>query len=77
MPVKEASSHRSHTGCVQLDSHETDPIAADSTPYRSTRYSNFTPLEASIVFHFAGMGLGDTRLAWKDFGQLFSSTCES
>jgi solute carrier family 25 aspartate/glutamate transporter 12/13 len=43
---------------------------------RSTRYSNFTPLEASIVFHFAGMGLGDTRLAYKDFGQLIAPTWE-
>jgi len=41
-----------------------------------TRYSNFTPLEASIVFHFAGMGMGDSRLAWKDFGQLFAPTWE-
>ncbi|CAD6587414.1 MAG: mitochondrial aspartate-glutamate transporter agc1 [Cyphobasidiales sp. Tagirdzhanova-0007] len=43
---------------------------------QSTRYSNFTPLEASIIFHFAGMGLGDTRLAYKDFGQLIAPTWE-
>jgi solute carrier family 25 aspartate/glutamate transporter 12/13 len=43
---------------------------------QSTRYSNFTPLEASIIFHFAGMGLGDTRLAWNDFRQLISPTWE-
>lgn len=44
--------------------------------YRSTRYINFTPLEAGIIFHFAGMGMGDTRLAWKDFEQLIAPTWE-
>ncbi|KAK9900131.1 mitochondrial carrier [Cystobasidium minutum MCA 4210] len=43
---------------------------------QSTRYINFTPLEAGIIFHFAGMGMGDTRLAWKDFEQLIAPTWE-
>lgn len=35
-----------------------------------SRYSLFTPMEASIIFHFAGRGDGDKRLALVDFGQL-------
>lgn len=36
----------------------------------STRYSLFTPMEASIIFHFAGRGNGSQRLALVDFRQL-------
>ncbi|OSD06211.1 mitochondrial carrier [Trametes coccinea BRFM310] len=36
----------------------------------STRYSLFTPMEASIIFHFAGRGNPTQRLALVDFGQL-------
>jgi len=36
----------------------------------SSRYSLFTPMEASIVFHFAGRGSGTQRLALLDFAQL-------
>ncbi|CDO73098.1 hypothetical protein BN946_scf185007.g152 [Trametes cinnabarina] len=36
----------------------------------STRYSLFTPMEASIIFHFAGRGNPMQRLALVDFGQL-------
>jgi hypothetical protein len=36
----------------------------------STRYSLFTPMEASIIFHFAGRGNGAQRLALVDFAQL-------
>lgn len=35
-----------------------------------SRYSLFTPMEASIIFHFAGRGNGDKRLALVDFAQL-------
>lgn len=35
-----------------------------------SRYSLFTPMEASIIFHFAGRGSGDKRLALVDFAQL-------
>jgi hypothetical protein len=35
-----------------------------------SRYSLFTPMEASIIFHFAGRGNGDNRLALVDFVQL-------
>ena len=35
-----------------------------------SRYSLFTPMEASIVFHFAGRGRGNQRLSLLDFGQL-------
>jgi solute carrier family 25 aspartate/glutamate transporter 12/13 len=36
----------------------------------SSRYSLFTPMEASIVFHFAGRGIASQRLALLDFAQL-------
>jgi solute carrier family 25 aspartate/glutamate transporter 12/13 len=36
----------------------------------STRYSLFTPMESSIIFHFAGRGNGAQRLAVIDFAQL-------
>ena len=36
----------------------------------STRYSLITPMEASIIFHFAGRGGGSQRLALIDFAQL-------
>ena len=35
-----------------------------------SRYSLFTPMEASIIFHFAGRGNGEKRLAVVDFAQL-------
>ncbi|KAJ3539095.1 hypothetical protein NM688_g6416 [Phlebia brevispora] len=35
-----------------------------------TRYALFTPMEASIIFHFAGRGNGSQRLALIDFAQL-------
>ncbi|KAF5368581.1 hypothetical protein D9758_002185 [Tetrapyrgos nigripes] len=36
----------------------------------SSRYSLFTPMEASIIFHFAGRGNASQRLALLDFAQL-------
>ncbi|TFK30949.1 mitochondrial carrier [Coprinopsis marcescibilis] len=36
----------------------------------SSRYSLFTPMEASIIFHFAGRGVPGQRLSLLDFGQL-------
>ncbi|KAF9486576.1 mitochondrial inner membrane protein [Pholiota conissans] len=36
----------------------------------SSRYSLFTPMEASIIFHFAGRGVATQRLALIDFAQL-------
>ena len=36
----------------------------------SSRYSLFTPMEASIIFHFAGRGSGRERLSLLDFAQL-------
>ena len=35
-----------------------------------TRYSLFTPMEASIIFHFASRGNASQRLALIDFAQL-------
>ena len=36
----------------------------------TTRYGIFSPMEASIIFHFAGRGSGAQRLALIDFAQL-------
>jgi|ERR1700722_12130349 len=36
----------------------------------NSRYSLFTPMEAEIIFHFAGRGSGSDRLALVDFAQL-------
>jgi solute carrier family 25 (mitochondrial aspartate/glutamate transporter), member 12/13 len=36
----------------------------------SSRYSLFTPMEVSIIFHFAGRGAPGQRLALIDFAQL-------
>ncbi|KAI0275134.1 mitochondrial inner membrane protein [Gloeopeniophorella convolvens] len=36
----------------------------------SSRYALFTPMEASIIFHFAGRGVATSRLALIDFAQL-------
>lgn len=36
----------------------------------SSRYSLFTPMEATIVFHFAGRGAAGQRLALIDFAQV-------
>jgi solute carrier family 25 aspartate/glutamate transporter 12/13 len=36
----------------------------------SSRYSLFTPMEVSIIFHFAGRGATGKRLALIDFAQL-------
>ena len=36
----------------------------------SSRYSLFTPMEASIIFHFAGRGFANQRLTLLDFAQL-------
>jgi solute carrier family 25 aspartate/glutamate transporter 12/13 len=36
----------------------------------SSRYSLFTPMETTIVFHFAGRGTAGQRLALIDFAQL-------
>ena len=39
----------------------------------TTRYSLFTPMEASIIFHFAGRGDAGQRLALVDFAQLLDA----
>jgi solute carrier family 25 aspartate/glutamate transporter 12/13 len=36
----------------------------------NSRYALFTPMEASMIFHFAGRGNGEKRLALLDFAQL-------
>ena len=36
----------------------------------SSRYCLFTPMEASIIFHFAGRGIPSQRLSLLDFAQL-------
>ena len=39
----------------------------------SSRYSLFTPMEASIIFHFASRGMTNQRLALIDFAQLLDA----
>ncbi|CAG8714964.1 5568_t:CDS:2, partial [Racocetra fulgida] len=41
-----------------------------NTASRETRFSLFTPLEADIIFHFAGLGNPSGRLSRHDFAQL-------
>ena len=36
----------------------------------NSRYALFTPMEASIIFHFASRGVPNQRLALRDFAQL-------
>ncbi|CAG8445764.1 1908_t:CDS:2 [Ambispora gerdemannii] len=40
---------------------------------KSTRFSLFTPLEADIIFHFAGLGNPSGRLGLRDFAQLLDA----
>ncbi|RIA93646.1 mitochondrial carrier [Glomus cerebriforme] len=41
-----------------------------NTAAKETRFSLFTPLEADIIFHFAGLGNPSGKLSRKDFAQL-------
>ncbi|GBC03256.1 hypothetical protein RclHR1_05030013 [Rhizophagus clarus] len=41
-----------------------------NTAAKETRFSLFTPLEADIIFHFAGLGNPSGRLSRRDFAQL-------
>jgi solute carrier family 25 (mitochondrial aspartate/glutamate transporter), member 12/13 len=43
----------------------------------TTRYGIFSPMEASIIFHFAGRGSGAQRLALIDFAQLLDPRWET
>ena len=43
----------------------------------TTRYSLFSPMEVSIIFHFAGRGNGSQRLALVDFAQLLDPRWKS
>ncbi|CAG8594403.1 13301_t:CDS:2 [Cetraspora pellucida] len=47
-----------------------------NTASRETRFSLFTPLEADIIFHFAGLGNPSGRLSRRDFAQLLDSKWE-
>ena len=35
-----------------------------------TRFTHFTPMEADIIFHFAGLDSTLDRLSWKEFGRV-------
>jgi len=37
---------------------------------RITRFSHFTPMEADILFHFAGLDSISDRLSWKEFSRV-------
>ncbi|CAG8553598.1 31798_t:CDS:2 [Gigaspora margarita] len=47
-----------------------------NTASRETRFSLFTPLEADIIFHFAGLGNPSGRLSRQDFAQLLDPKWE-
>ncbi|CAG8462689.1 12264_t:CDS:2 [Dentiscutata erythropus] len=47
-----------------------------NTASRETRFSLFTPLEADIIFHFAGLGNPSGRLSRRDFAQLLDPKWE-
>ncbi|EGG07418.1 uncharacterized protein MELLADRAFT_77633 [Melampsora larici-populina 98AG31] len=47
-----------------------------NTAARHTRYTNLTPMEVDIVFHFAGMGDLNARLGLADFGKLLDPKWE-
>ncbi|EAS33681.3 mitochondrial carrier protein [Coccidioides immitis RS] len=41
---------------------------------RVTRFSLFTPMEADILFHFAGMDTPSGKLSWSDFTKVIDSS---
>jgi solute carrier family 25 aspartate/glutamate transporter 12/13 len=41
---------------------------------RVTRFSHFTPMEADILFHFAGLNSPSERLSWRDFSRVLDPT---
>ncbi|KAI7822542.1 mitochondrial carrier [Gamsiella multidivaricata] len=47
-----------------------------NTAARETRFSLFTPMEADIVFHFAGLENSTGKLSLGDFGRLLESKWE-
>ena len=44
---------------------------------RITRFSMFTPMEADILFHFAGLDAPSGRLSLKDFAKVLDSSYQS
>ena len=44
---------------------------------RITRFSLFTPMEADILFHFAGLDAASGRLSLKDFAKVLDSSYQS
>ncbi|OZJ01943.1 hypothetical protein BZG36_05496, partial [Bifiguratus adelaidae] len=47
------------------------------TAASTTRYTVFTPMEADIIFHFAGQGTPDSRLGLEDFAKLLDPRWET
>jgi hypothetical protein len=41
---------------------------------RVTRFSQFTPMEADILFHFAGLDAPSGRLSQKDFAKVIDAS---
>lgn len=55
--------------CARSPDGKISPEDFSSHASRSMRYGTFSPMEVSIIFHYAGKGTG-TRLGLKDFAQL-------
>lgn len=80
--MRPACPHTCHSATIDLRrsiireaSAKTKDGRIDQTDFlnhcvSSTRYSLFTPMEASIIFHFAGRGNSQQRLSLYDFAQL-------
>ncbi|ORY72748.1 mitochondrial inner membrane protein [Leucosporidium creatinivorum] len=55
--------------CAQSPDGKISPLEFTNHASRAMRYSTFSPMEVSIIFHYAGKGEGK-RLRLRDFAQL-------
>jgi solute carrier family 25 aspartate/glutamate transporter 12/13 len=56
--------------CARSPDGTISPADFSSHASRSMRYGTFSPMEVSIIFHFAAGAEGKARLGLKDFAQL-------
>lgn len=55
--------------CARSPDGKISPLEFTNHASRAMRYSTFSPMEVSIIFHYAGKGEGK-RLRLRDFAQL-------
>lgn len=55
--------------CARSSDGKITPLDFVDHASRSMRYGTFSPMEVTMIFHYAGKGTGE-RLGLKDFGQL-------